>query len=64
MKKRLNRGFSFTAYALLIGIMVAVILSMHIFMVRTFQAKFRQAADTFGAGEQYERGVTEVVNEY
>lgn len=64
MKKELNKAQSFTAYAVIIAILVAVLLAMQIFMVRTFQAKFRQSADAFGQGEQYERGVTQVVNEY
>jgi hypothetical protein len=35
---------------------------MRIFMTRVVQEKFRQSADVFGRGEQYERGVTLVTN--
>jgi hypothetical protein len=61
MKARLDKkAQTFIAYAVIIGIVTAALLAMQIFMARTFKQKFRQSVDTFGEGEQYERGVTRV----
>jgi len=49
-------------YAILIAVMVAVFLSMRIFMVRAVQEKYRQSADVFGEGTQYAKGVTKATD--
>mgnify|MGYP001617146101 CR=1 FL=1 len=58
--KAQSRAQSFTEYAILIGLAVAVLIGIRVYMLRTVQEKFRQAADVFGQGEQYEKGVTQV----
>ena len=60
MQRRKNKAQSFTEYAILIGLAVAVLIGIRVYMLRTVQEKFRQAADVFGQGEQYEKGVTQV----
>jgi len=49
------------AYAVLIALVAAALVAMRIYLQRSFQEKFRQAADTVGGGEQYEKGLTEIV---
>lgn len=57
-----GRAQSFVEYAVLIALIAAVIVGMKVFMVRAVQEKFRQSADIFGQGEQYEKGLTQVTN--
>lgn len=59
--QRKSRSQSFAEYVILIALVVAVIIGMRIFMVRAVQEKFRQSADVFGQGEQYEKGVTNII---
>ncbi len=49
---------SLLAYVVLTAVIVAALLAMRVYFVRSVQEKFRQAGDVFGAGEQYEPGVT------
>ncbi len=63
MKTERNSAQTFLEYAILIAIIAAVVMAMRIYFVRAVQEKYRQAADVFGEGEQYERGVTVVANE-
>ncbi len=44
--------------AVLIIVVVAALLAMFKFLQAGAQGRIRQAADTFGGGEQYESGVT------
>lgn len=62
MPGRKNKAQFFTEFAILIAIIAAVIIGMKVFMVRAVQEKFRQSADIFGQGEQYEKGLTQVTN--
>lgn len=62
MKKRNNVAQSFVEYAVLIGVVVAALIAMRIFFTRAMQEKYRQAADLFGQGQQYEKGVTVLSN--
>lgn len=56
-----KRGAFSIEYAVLIAIVIAALLGMQIFIKRSIMGRWRQAADTFGAGKQYEPGVTVVV---
>ena len=56
MKK--NSGQTVLEGAVLIIVVVAALLAMFKFLQNGAQGRIRQAADTFGAGEQYESGVT------
>lgn len=58
MWRRKSKAQSFIGYAILIAVVVAALLAMRVYLVRIMQEKFRQAADTFGQGEQYEKGRT------
>ncbi len=44
------------------GWFAAALIAMRVFMVRAVQEKYRQSADVFGQGEQYEPGVTQVTD--
>jgi len=61
MLKKKNKAQVFAGYAFLIVLAVAALVAMRVFMVRVVQEKFRQSADVFGQGEQYERGITEIL---
>ena len=56
MKK--NSGQTALENAILIAVVVAGLLAMFKFLQNGAQSRIRQAADTFGGGEQYESGVT------
>lgn len=56
MKK--NSGQTVLEGAVLIIVVVAALLAMFKFLQNGAQGRIRQAADTFGSGEQYESGVT------
>lgn len=47
-------------YTILIILVVAAFMAMRNYMVGALQDKYRQSADVFGEGEQYEEGVTNV----
>lgn len=57
---RHSRGFLAIEYAFLIAIVVASLIGMSIYLKRSIIGKWREAADTFGFGRQYEPGVTKV----
>lgn len=58
---RINRksGQSTMEYALLIMALVAALIAMAVTVRFHIQGRFKQSADVFGRGEQYEPGVTE-----
>ena len=58
MRKARNKALTTIEYAVLISIVVFALLAMRVYMQRGIQQKYREAADVFGQGEQYERGVT------
>lgn len=58
MKRRDRKGQSFIEYAILVVLVVGALLAMRTYMVRSVQEKYRQSADVFGEGGQYERGIT------
>ena len=61
MKK--NSGQTALENAILIAVVVAGLLAMFKFLQNGAQSRIRQAADTFGAGEQYESEVTKCYDE-
>jgi len=62
MKRRQNKAQSLIEYSILIAIFAAALVAMRVFMVRAVQEKYRQSADVFGQGEQYEPGETQVTD--
>lgn len=58
---RHSRGFSAIEYAFLIAIVVAGLIGMSVYTKRAIMGKWREAADTFGFGRQYDPGVTQVI---
>lgn len=58
MQRKNKQAQSVLEYAVLIIIVVAALLAMRIYMLRAVQEKYRQSADVFGEGEQYESEVT------
>ena len=60
IKRLRSLGQSVLEYVLLVILIIFVFVAMKVYMVRGVQDKYRQSADVFGQGEQYERGVTEV----
>lgn len=58
MTKLNRKAQSFITYAFLIAVLVAALIAMTGIIRNAIQGKFRQTADTFGQGEQFEPGVT------
>ena len=61
---RNRAGHSVLENAVLLAVVVAGLLAMFKFLQNGAQGRIRQAADTFGAGEQYESGVTKCYDEF
>jgi len=59
---RKNKAQTILEYAVLIGVVAAALVAMKIFMQRALQDKYRQSADTFGEGGQYEPGQSLITN--
>lgn len=55
MKRRNSRAQTLLEYVVLFGVVVGSLIAMGVFFTRAFQARFRQSADVFGEGEQYEK---------
>lgn len=53
-----RRAFTTLEYAVLIAIVVAGLIGMSVYIKRALSGKWRDAADSFGSGRQYEPGVT------
>ncbi len=49
-----NKGFSALNYAILVAIAVATLVGLSIYFKRGLSARYRQAADSFGWGRQYD----------
>jgi len=60
---RNRAGHSVLENAILTAVVVAGLLAMFKFLQNGAQGRIRQAADTFGSGEQYESGVTKCYDE-
>ena len=55
-----NKGNLILEYSVLIAIVVAALLCMQIYVKRAICGRWRQAADVFGSGRQYEPNVTQI----
>lgn len=55
-----HRGFLAIEYCLLIAIVAACLVVMAIYFKRGIMGKWRQGADTFGAGRQFDPGTTTI----
>lgn len=55
-----SRGQGITEYTVLIAVLIAALIGMMSYTQRSLMGKWREAGDTFGAGRQYEPGVTSV----
>lgn len=53
-KYKHSRAMSIVEYSLLIAIIVAAIVGMQLYLKRSTNDRFRQAADAFGFGRQYQ----------
>lgn len=53
MEKR--KGFSALEYAVLVMIIVSGLIAMSAYLRRSLCGKWRQAADSFGFGRQYDK---------
>lgn len=53
-KKIYIKGVSVIEYSLIVAVAVAALLSMSIYVKRAISGRWRQAADTFGYGRQYD----------
>ena len=53
-KKRNLKGMSIIEYSLLIAIVVSALFGMQIYLKRAISGRWRQAADGFGYGRQYD----------
>jgi Flp pilus assembly pilin Flp len=56
-----NRAQMYLEYAVLIALAAAALIAMRLFFGRAVQAKYREAADVFGQGEQYEMNKTQML---
>jgi Flp pilus assembly pilin Flp len=52
--RSLKRGFSALEFAVLIAIIAAALIGMSVYLKRSLCGKWRQAADSFGFGRQYQ----------
>lgn len=60
--KRPARGITTLEYAVLLACLVAALVSFQTGLRRSLCAKWREAADSFGSGRQYNPDTTTVVN--
>jgi Flp pilus assembly pilin Flp len=52
------RGSFSIEYAVLIVVLASAVVGMSVYMKRAISGRWRQSADTFGQGRQFEPGVT------
>ena len=55
-----NKGSFVLGYAVLITVIISALLCMHVYIKRAICGRWREAADVFGGGRQYEPGVTTI----
>ncbi len=53
-----NKGALGIEYAVLVALVVAALIGMQTYIRRAICGRWRDAADTFGHGRQYEPGLT------
>jgi len=61
MKRNNRQGQTVLQYAVLIILVAAAFMAMRSYLLGALQEKYRQSADVFGEGEQYQEGVTRAV---
>lgn len=52
--RHLRHGAFSIEYAVLVVVVVAAVVGMAVYLKRAFSGRWRDAADTFGHGRQYE----------
>jgi len=57
-RRQKRKGALAIEYAVLVAIVVAALVGMQVYIRRAICGRWREAADTFGHGRQYEPGVT------
>lgn len=55
-----NKGNLILEYTVLIVIVIAALLGMHTYVTRGLSGRWRQSADVFGFGRQYQPNVTQI----
>jgi len=53
-----RKGLLAIEYCVLLAVLIAVFIGMKFFIKRSIMGKWRENADTFGHGRQYEPGIT------
>ncbi len=53
-----NKAYAFVEYAFLISLVITGIMAMSVYFRRAISGKWKDSADSFGYGLQYEPGVT------
>lgn len=56
-----GKGQSVLAYTILIIIIASALIAMRTYFLRAVQEKYRQTADVFGGGEQYDPAKTKII---
>ena len=54
MRRIKGKGVSILEYAILISVLLLALFAMQNYLRRAISSKWREAADTFGGGRQYE----------
>src|SRR3989338_6170698 len=62
MKKKSNFAQTLLEYSILISVAAAALIGMRVYLTRAVQEKYRQAAEVYGQGEQYAKGITKNSN--
>lgn len=55
-----NKGNLILEYSVLIAIVIAALVCMQVYLKRAICGRWRQSADVFGSGRQYEPNVTQI----
>ena len=58
ISNRMRKGSLTLERAVLIAVVAAALIAMSVYIRRAISGRFRDAADSFGFGRQYEPGVT------
>ena len=57
---RSRKAQLFLEYTIVIALLVAALVAMRVYLTGAIQEKYKQSADVFGEGEQYEKGRTNI----
>lgn len=60
IKFRRKKGSLLLEYSFFIAVIIAALLCMQVYVKRAVCGRWRQSADVFGLGRQYEPGVTKI----